>query len=326
MAQATWARSAAGPGVTGWAVVRREALLVALAFLTPACAASSPRAAAPATTTSTSTSTTTTSAVSAATNDPVLLAAGDIASCSSPGDAATAAVLRAQPVDAPIAALGDLAYEAGSVADFRNCFDPTWGPFKARIHPALGNHEYGTKGAAGYFGEFAGSNVGTPGQGWYSWDVGAWHLVALNSNCDTVGCGPDSPQVRWLRADLAAHPAMCTVAYWHHPRWSSGLHGDQAQVDGLWKAVAAGGVDLVLSGHDHDYERFAPIDGVREFVVGTGGASHYPRATHPATSEVWDGSSFGVLRLTLHPTSYEWRFLPAAGSTFTDSGSAACRR
>jgi len=310
--------------VPRWAVVHRRALFFVLA-LSAACSPSSRRVAPPATTATTAapaTITTTTTTV-ATSNDPVLLAAGDIASCSSEGDAATAALVRTQPAGAPIAALGDLAYEAGSVTDFRSCFDPTWGPFRDRIRPALGNHEYGTRDGAGYFAEF--TNVGAPGQGWYSWNVGAWHVVSLNSNCGAVGCGPDSPQVQWLRADLAAHPARCTLAYWHHPRWSSGLHGDQPQVDGLWQAAAAGGIDVVLNGHDHDYERFAPIDGVREFVVGTGGASHYPRATKAAGSEAWDGSSFGILRLTLHPDSYDWRFLPAAGSTFTDAGSGTCR-
>jgi hypothetical protein len=148
----------------------------------------------------------------------------------------------------------------------------------------------------------------------------------LNSNCSRIGgCGVGSPQERWLRRDLAAHPARCTVAYWHHPRWSSGLHGSDRTMAVLWRTLARGGVDVVLSGHDHHYERFAPIDGIRSFVVGTGGRSLYPVLWRLPASRALNVTTFGVLRLTLRPTSYDWRFVPVAGSTYTDAGRAACR-
>jgi hypothetical protein len=301
------------------------AITIAVAVLAASCGGSSGASetargtAADGTSSSTSQATT---APIAPGRDAVLLAAGDIADCKSKGQQATAAVVSAQPVT-PIVALGDLAYDHGSIDDFRNCFDPAWGLFKGHLRPALGNHEYETINADGYFTEFP-VGVGEKGKGWYSWDLRSWHLIALNSNCYNTGCAADSEQGQWLKADLAAHPAQCTIAYWHHPRFSSGLHGSQVQVDPLWKMVSAAGVDIVLAGHDHDYERFAPIDGVRQFVVGTGGASHYPKAFNVAGSEVWEGNSYGVLQLTLRPDSYDWRFLPAAGSTFTDSGSAKC--
>ena len=197
-----------------------------------------------------------------------------------------------------------------------------------------GNHEYLTRAANGYFSYF-GAAAGDPATGYYSFDVGAWHVVALNSNCSAVGgCASGSPQERWLRADLAAHPAACTLAYWHHPRFSSGEHGNEPAYDAFWRDLYAAGADVVLNGHDHDYERFAPQDpsggsdlarGVREFVVGTGGKNHYRFLTLQPNSQVRDATTFGVLELTLHRTSYDWRFLPEPGKTFTDSGSAVCR-
>lgn len=250
-------------------------------------------------------------------SDPIVIAAGDIGSCSSDGDEATAALVDRQP--GTVLTLGDTAYERGTAAEYATCYGPTWGRFKDRTKPAPGNHDYGTGVATGYFGYF-----GVPDH--YSFDLGAWHLIALDSNCGLVGgCGPGSPEERWLRADMAAHPARCTLAYWHHPRWSSGLHHSSAAVDGLWQAMVAGHGDVVLNGHDHDYERFAPIQGVREFVVGTGGRSHYPFGVTEPGSEVRNGETFGVLVLTLHPTSYDWRFVPAGGSTFTDRGSSPCQ-
>jgi hypothetical protein len=203
---------------------------------------------------------------------------------------------------------------------------------KATTRPAPGNHEYNTAGATGYYAYF-GAAAGDPARGYYSYDVGTWHLVALNSNCAAIGgCGAGSAEEQWLRADLAAHPAACTLAYWHHPRWSTGDHGSSAIYDGLWKALYAFGAELVLNGHDHHYERFAPqtaagaLDqarGLREFVVGTGGRSHYGTPTIRANSEVRNSDTFGVLRLTLRPAGYDWRFVPAAGS-FTDAGTASC--
>jgi hypothetical protein len=262
----------------------------------------------------------------------MLLAAGDIASCSSSGDEATAALLDRLP--GTIAALGDLAYERGTAQEFGSCYAQSWGRLVARTRPTPGNHEYLTPGAAPYYAYF-GAVAGTAGQGWYSYDLGSWHVVVLNSNCGPAGgCGAGSPQARWLRADLAAHRTTCSLAYWHHPRFSSGLHGSDATVTELWRAFQEGGGDVVLVGHDHHYERFAPqtadgaldrTNGVREFLVGTGGRSHYPVLRTIANSEVHEEFTYGVLSLTLRSASYDWRFVPVAGSTFTDSGSADCR-
>ncbi|HEV7888563.1 MAG TPA: metallophosphoesterase [Acidimicrobiales bacterium] len=253
-----------------------------------------------------------------------LLAAGDIAVCGLQGDEATADVVAAHP-GAAVAAVGDLVYTQGTAAEFRDCYDPTWGRFKDRTHPAPGNHDYGTGQADGYFG-YWGAAAGPAGKGWYSYEVGSWHVVALNSNCGIVGCGPESEQGRWLAADLAAHAgAACSLAYWHHPRWSSGPHGSSTVVDPLWKAAVAGRVDVVLSGHDHDYERFGLIDGIRSFVVGTGGASRYGFGPNVAPgSEVRESGPLGVLGLTLRAGSYDWRFLSAAGGAFADSGTGTC--
>jgi Calcineurin-like phosphoesterase len=249
-----------------------------------------------------------------------LLAAGDIGSCASNGDEQTAALLARLP--GPIAALGDLAYPDGSARDFAACFDPSWGPLAPRIRAALGNHEYDTATAAAAIRRFR-----LPPTGWYSYGLGAWHVVVLNSNCDRIGgCGRGSRQWRWLRADLAAHRSRCTLAYWHHPRFSSGIHGSSSRTQPLWELLAQARAELVLSGHDHHYERFAPVQGIRQFVVGTGGAQRYPVLWATRGSVVHSSDSFGALRLTLWPGSYAWTFLPADGGTFTDAGSAACRR
>jgi uncharacterized repeat protein (TIGR01451 family) len=204
---------------------------------------------------------------------------------------------------------------------------------KPLIHPAVGNHEYLTAGAAGYF-QYFGAAAGDPTQGYYSFDIGSWHLIALNSNCSKVGgCGPGSPQETWLRRDLEAHPADCTLAYWHHPRFSSGEHGSFVSTQPLWQALYDAGTELVLSGHDHDYERFAPQTaagvadagrGIRQFVVGTGGRNRYALGPAIANSEARDATTFGVLELTLHPAGYDWRFVPEAGGGFADAGSASC--
>lgn len=250
-----------------------------------------------------------------------VLAAGDIAGCEVDGDEKTAELLEGLP--GTILALGDLAYPGGTAEQFRDCYGPSWGRHRARTKPVPGNHEYETPGASAYFEYF-----GLKPPGWYSFEVGAWHVVALNSNCEDVGgCGPDSEQAKWLRADLAAHPTRCSLAYWHHPRFSSGeVHGDDDDVDGLWRAAVEGGVDVVLVGHEHNYERFAPIDGIRQFVVGTGGRSHYGLREDPRKdSEERAGSTFGVLELKLRDTSYDWRFVPVEGESFTDEGSGTCR-
>jgi Ca2+-binding RTX toxin-like protein len=260
-----------------------------------------------------------------------LLAAGDIADCTS-GAAETAKILDRLP--GVVATLGDTVYETGTAENYASCYTPTWGRHKRRTRPAVGDHEYKTPGAAGYFAYF-GAAAGEPGKGWYSYDIGTWHVVVLNSSCaDIGGCGPGSSQEQWLRADLAAHPATCTLAYWHSPRFSSGqLHRDDLTVLPLWQALYDNRVELVLSGNDHDYERFAPqtpagiadpANGIRQFVVGTGGRYLRPMGELQPNSEVSNASTFGVLRLRLDAGGYQWEFVPAAGGTFTDSGSAAC--
>jgi alkaline phosphatase len=248
-----------------------------------------------------------------------LYAAGDIATCHGQSDEQTAKLLKS--TNGPIAALGDLVYPDGTEEDFRNCFDPSWGPLTPRIRAALGNHEYNSGSAQPAIDRFH-----LPANGWYAYEAGSWHVVVLNSNCDDVACGRGSPQWRWLRSDLAKHPSLCTLAYWHAPRFSSGLHGSSATMAPLWNLLARAHADVVLSGHDHDYERFAPIDGIREFVVGTGGAEHYPIIFTRDSSVVHNTAAFGVLRLRLGLGSYAWRFLPAGGSAFTDAGSGRCRR
>jgi hypothetical protein len=261
----------------------------------------------------------------------VLLAAGDIAQCDSLGDEATAALLDSLP--GTIATLGDNAYSSGTAAEFARCYEPTWGRHKARTRPAPGNHDYKTKGGAGYHAYF-GPAAGEAGRGYYSYNLGAWHLIAINSNCDDVGgCKAGSPQERWLRADLAANPATCTLAYWHHPRFDSGDKGNDTDLQPIWQALYDAGADVVLSGHDHLYERFAPQDpkgladqarGLRQFTVGTGGASRDEFKKPVANSEVRNGTTWGVLKLTLHPASYGWEFIPVAGQAFSDSGSGSC--
>ena len=264
------------------------------------------------------------------------MGAGDIANCAGGSASTSAAAATAKLVagiPGTVFTAGDEAYEVGSPADYRDCYDPTWGAFKGRtLLPATGNHEYETPGAAGYFGYF-GSAAGTPGAGWYSTDIGGWHIVVLNANCTLVGCGPGSPQLDWLQADLAAHPAACTLAIWHQPRFSSGYHRNDGAVAPFWDVLSAAHADLIVNGHDHDYERFAPQDpsgaldpsnGIREIVVGTGGAQLRPFEAVVPNREAASDVTHGVLVLNLHATSYDWRFNPIAGETFTDSGSANC--
>ena len=224
--------------------------------------------------------------------------------------------------------LGDNQYENGELANFQQAYDASWGRVKAITRPTPGNHEYQTAGASGYFSYF-GTAAGSAGKGYYSYDLGAWHLIALNSEID-VSAG--SAQDQWLRSDLAAHSNTCTLAYWHHPRFSSGIeHGNDPSLDPLWQALYSAGADVVLNGHDHDYERFAPQNpagqadgnGIREFVVGTGGKNVKGFGTIRANSQM-RGSTFGVLKLTLHATGYDWNFTAEAGKTFTDSGSSSC--
>lgn len=309
---------------------RRAALLLAPMLVLAACTGSDdpPPAGQALVTTTAPPATTTSTTLPVAT----LLAAGDIASCDSTGDEATAALLDARP-NAVVATLGDNVYDSGTASEFANCYDPTWGRHKGRTRPALGNHEYGVFRAGGYFGAF-GSAAGEAPLGWYSYDLATWHVIVLNSNCEVVGCATGGTQDRFLRDDLAAHPARCTLAIWHHPRWSSGsVHGPTANLNSLYTALHELGVDVLLSGHEHNYERFAPLDpagqvdparGIRQFVVGTGGRSHYPFGPPAPGSEVRNDDTFGLLVLTLRPSTYQWQFVPEEGKTFTDSGSANC--
>jgi hypothetical protein len=262
----------------------------------------------------------------------VLVGAGDIAKCDGRGDEATAALL--DGVAGTVFTLGDNAYKSSGVEDeLRECYAPSWGHHKARTMPAVGNHEYESPGASGYF-DYFGAAAGDPAEGYYSYGLGAWHIVVLNSNCPEVvgGCGPASPQAKWLRADLAANPAACTAAYFHHPRFSSGVHGDAAVVEPFWNALYGAGADVVLSGHDHAYERFAPQDpdgtadsaqGIRQFVVGTGGAGFTDFREPKPNSRVRISGTYGVLKLTLHSESYDWAFLAAPGGV-ADSGRGRC--
>ena len=301
-----------------------------------------------------------------AAGDPVIAAAGDIACAvqqkTTPGQCrqAETAKLIESLKPAAVLALGDEQYPCGSAADFATSFEKTWGKLKAKLHPVPGNHEYnvGAPGksatsrvgsdcattpspsdAAGYYGYFGAA--ATPLEpscragcgGWYSFDIGAWHIIGLNSNCEAVSCTAGSAQETWLKADLAAHPNACTLAMWHHPRFSSGISGNNSGMATLWRDLYQTGADVVLTGHDHDYERFAPLDGegyadshygVVEFVVGTGGADHYAFRKTPAMgSAVRIQDQFGVLTLTLQPKGYDWAFHALDGKTL-DSGHAGC--
>ena len=259
----------------------------------------------------------------------VLVGAGDIATCSSTGDEQTAALLDA--ISGTVFTAGDNVYPDGTSSDFTNCYTPTWGRHKARTRPTPGIHDYNTSGASGYFNYF-GSAAGTAGKGYYSYDFGAWHVVALNSQIDISAT---STQLQWLKNDLAAASGRCMVAYFYLPRFSSGTtHGGTTAVQAAWQVLYDAHAELVLNGHEHNYERFAPQTptgaadpqlGIREFVVGTGGSeSGYPFGTPVANSEVRNNTTFGVLQLTLDSASYSWKFVPVAGKTFTDAGTAPC--
>lgn len=282
----------------------------------------------------------------AAGTDPELVGAGDIAYCDDTGDDRTAVLLDGFP-SATVFTLGDNAYESGTPAEFANCYQPTWGRAKARTRPALGDHDYADgadRSATGYFGYFGtqlapfGAAATDPLRGWYSYNAGAWHVVVLNSSCggSAIPACSASAQLSWLQADLAANPVSCTLAVLHAPRWSSGsIHGSNSSMQAYWDALYQGGVELVMAGDDHDYERFAPQDGqgrykaagLRQMVIGTGGRSHYTfgaASTIVANSEVRNDATYGVLRLVLRPGSYEWEFVPEAGGSFMDAGSDGC--
>jgi len=272
---------------------------------------------------STNTATSIPSATSTtASGSVVLVGAGDISTCSNSNDDQTALLL--DNIPGTIFTAGDNAYSSGSSTEYANCYDPTWGRNKARTKPVPGNHDYNTSGAAGYFQYFNNPPA------YYAYNLGAWRIYALNSE---ISASATSAQVTWLQNDLAANPNLCVMAYWHQPRWSSGsTHGSNSGMQTLWQVLYNAGADLVINGHEHNYERFAEMNatgsavspGLREFVVGTGGNSHYGFGTVLSASEVRNGTTYGVLKLTLSASGYAWQFVPVAGSTFTDSGSSNC--
>jgi hypothetical protein len=266
-------------------------------------------------------------------------AAGDIADCRKfqPGDtgaAQTAALVAAglaKHREAAVLTLGDHTYPRGRLAEFTDCYAPTWGRFKDRTYPAPGNHEYYTKGATGYY-DYFGEAAGPDRRGYYSFTLGNWHVISLNSNLKQPM--EHHAQLEWLKAELAQHNALCTLAYWHHPLFSSGGHGDNPHMQDIWETLHAAGADVVLAAHDHDYERFFPLDahgkrddkrGIRQFVVGTGGATLTPFRFRRPGSAGGSNTANGVLKLVLKKTGYEWEFLPATPNTFRDRGTALCR-
>ena len=266
-----------------------------------------------------------------------LVGAGDIAGCADlSGAEATAKLIEGIP--GTVFAAGDLAYQRGTYEEFQKCYDPTWGRFKARTQPAPGNHEYNGSQGNGYF-RYWGERAGEPGKGYYSYDLGSWHVVVLNTNCGVKGlggCGQGSPEETWLKEDLAAHPNACILAYGHHALFSSGLiakHAEHPELRIFWQDLYDAHADLMLAGHEHSYERFAPQDpegspdrenGIREIVVGTGGRSHTPLGIAKPNSEVREDRTYGVVKLTLSAGKYRWEFIPVAGSKFHDSGEGSC--
>lgn len=265
--------------------------------------------------------------------------AGDIAKCGNrpameSAAAKTANIIEAgmkDDADAFVISLGDNTYPDGAAKEFESCFEPTWGRFKQRIHPSVGNHEYHLPSAQAYYSYF-GAAAGAPAQGYYSFNTKNWHLIALNSNLKDADL---QAQLEWLKQDLVQNKSSCTVAYWHHPLYSSGGHGNDTKMRVYWDLLKAAKVDLVLNGHDHDYERFAPQDqfgnrddnlGIREFVVGTGGATLSAFLIHRANSEARFNDNYGVLKLVLKAHSFDWDFLGVAPSDFSDKGSAQCHR
>ena len=260
--------------------------------------------------------------------DATFVGAGDIANCDVPGSGATARLL--DTIGGDIFTLGDNVYPNGTAESFARCYEPTWGRHRGRTHPNPGNHDWDVAAGSPYFSYF-GASSGPSGLGYYSFNLGAWRVLSLNSN---INAAPGSAQYEWVKRDLAAAPTLCTLAYWHHPVFSSGPNGNNGQMRELWRLLDDAGVDVVLVGHDHLYERFAPQDadghssasGMREFIVGTGGTRLYNPATVQPNSEVRGADTWGVLRLGLHSDRYDWEFLPVDGGAFRDSGSAACTR
>jgi len=264
--------------------------------------------------------------------DSVLVGAGDISTCRNNNDEATAKLL--DDISGTVFTAGDAAYQDGSAANFSDCYAPTWGRHKTRTRPVPGNHEYKTEHAGAYF-DYFGAAAGVPGRGYYSYDLGSWHVIALNSNCAKIGgCQAGSEQELWLREDLAASTKPCTVAFWHHPLFTSGAnHSPSTEMRPIFQALYDHDAEVVVTGHNHQYERFAPqnpsgqldnAQGIRAFVVGTGGAGLYSFDPATPNSEVRNSSTHGVLKLTLEANGYDWSFVPVAGKTFTDSGTGTC--
>lgn len=259
--------------------------------------------------------------------DPIFVGAGDIAACGSEGDELTANLLDITPGD--IFTVGDNVYGQGTLEDYQKCYEPSWGRHKGRTHPIPGNHDYHNGAANGYFTYFGGA-AGTPGKGYYSFNIGSWHIVALNT---TPVRGLQEEQTRWLRADLAANPALCTLALAHHPVFSSGSNGLSAYTQPYFSILYEYGADVIISGDAHHYERFAPLNiyrveeptrGIRQFIVGTGGAAPTSLGMRWKSSESRNSGTWGVLKLTLHGGSYSWEFMPVKGRTFTDKGFGRC--
>ncbi len=263
-------------------------------------------------------------------SDPVLVGAGDIAWCSRGGrDEQTAALL--DNIPGTVFTAGDVVYDSGSHEEFAECYEPGWGRHKDRTRPAVGDHEYRTEGAAGYF-DYFGAAAGEAGKGWYSYDLGEWHIIVLNSNCGEVGgCDAGSEQGQWLKADLEANPAQCTLAYWHHPLFSM-RDAQESENRYFWPVMYEHGVEVIVNGNDHHYVRFTPQTpdgtadperGVRQFTVGTGGRNLYPFSYQVPNVEASQSSVHGVLKLTLRAGSYEWEFISIDGS-YSDSGGTDC--
>jgi acid phosphatase type 7 len=267
-----------------------------------------------------------------------LVGAGDIASCGAALAGAEATAKLIEKIPGEVFASGDLAYEHGNAAEFHECYGKTWGRFKDRTHPTPGNHEYGTPEARDYF-RYWGDRAGPVGKGYYSFDLGVWHIIALNSNCGAPGlggCGAGSPEETWLKKDLSEHAGSCIIAYGHHALFSSGIfrkHAVHPELKQIVQDLYAAHADLLLVGHEHSYERFAPQDpdgnvdpehGIREIVVGTGGRSHDPLGFAMDNSEVRNMDTFGVIKVTLMAHGYTWEFIPVEGQMFTDSGVGVC--
>ena len=259
---------------------------------------------------------------------PTLVGAGDIADCGSDGAMQTAAML--DSIRGTIFIAGDVAYVSKeNPHPFVTCFDPAWGRHRARIRPSVGNHEYSAEGPGAYF-DYFGAQAGPRPGGYYSYDLGTWHVIALNTN---IPADAGSPQQAWLQSDLKGHLGRCTIAYMHHPRFSSGSHAERDKLIPIWRTFARYGVSVVIAGHDHMYERFAPLDtngapdsvnGVRQFVVGTGGAHRSRIDTVLPGSDVHSTDSFGLIRFSLLKDRYHWTFMPVKKHAFTDDGDAAC--